>query len=171
MGELEEERSLIASTWVASIMISWYKSLVFRKLSRLYALPTNLLPLYWPRQKLGESSAKRIVGVSCDSTRAERKECGWKNKRKKKRKMLLKSDYEGWLVFKAKRLNSVNKMVWYIYIYILSLVVLWHVTDCGHSDVRYRSCKIWAMCFKFHVLLPPETWMLSTRGRNDFKAE
>lgn len=46
MGELEQERSLIASTWVASIMISWYKSLVFRKLSRLYALPTNLLPLY-----------------------------------------------------------------------------------------------------------------------------
>ena len=46
MGELEQERSLIASTWVASIMISWYKSLEFRKLSRLYALPTNLLPLY-----------------------------------------------------------------------------------------------------------------------------
>ena len=31
--------------------------------------------------------------------------------------MLLKSDYEGWLIFKAKRLNSVNKMVIYIYIF------------------------------------------------------
>ena len=46
MGELEQERSVIASTSVASIMISWYKSLMFRKLSRPYALPTNLLPQY-----------------------------------------------------------------------------------------------------------------------------
>ena len=43
--------------------------------------------------------------------------------------MLLKSDYEGWLVFKAKRLNGVNNngviyIYIYIYIYILSLVVL-----------------------------------------------
>jgi len=32
-------------------------------------------------------------------------------KKKKKRKKLLKSDYEGGLIFKAKRLSGVNKMV------------------------------------------------------------
>ena len=31
--------------------------------------------------------------------------------------MLLKSDYEGWLVFKAKRLNGVNKQWCDIYIF------------------------------------------------------